>query len=67
MTTRDYRELRDKSRGLNRKKIYGSSRGHFPLPYQTATRTSKAKIGSPNYDTKNYDNKQNVSKMLAMF
>jgi len=42
MTTREYRDMRDRARGIDRNEIYGSSRAYFPFP--SATKTGNEKL-----------------------
>lgn len=73
MTVRDYRDSRDRRRGLDRKEVYGSYRAHFPLPNKIKTSTVKpsapTKVVRNNEDlsTRNYDNVQNIIALQKMF
>lgn len=44
MNTRDYRRMRDRMMGTDRKYLYGSDRAHFPFPHKLS-RKIKTKFG----------------------
>ena len=74
MTVRDYRNLRDRKLGTNRKELYGSDRAHFPFPTKLSGQNS-TRFGTPGtlvrekreYSTRNYDNLQNMKELSKLF
>ena len=74
MTVRDYRNLRDRQLGTNRKELYGSDRAHFPFPSKLSGQNS-TRFGTPGklvrekteYSTRNYDNLQNMKELSKLF
>lgn len=75
MTEQDYRNIRDKQRGVNRKDLYGSNMAHYPFPHKLKSFKALTTFGTPgklvrNNDensTVNYDNMQNMLKLSELF
>lgn len=74
MNTINYRNLRDRQFGTNRKELYGSDRAHFPFPTKLSGQNS-TRFGTPGtlvrekieYSTRNYDNLQNMKELSKLF
>lgn len=74
MTTREYRAMRDRELGTDRKELYGSDRAHFPFPSKLSGQNS-TRFGTPgklvreskDYSTRNYDNLQNMKALSELF
>lgn len=78
MDIRDFRNIMDRQRGVDRKEIYGSNRAHFPYPHKIlANQHSKiSKFGTPgalirntpvSNKTTNYEHLQNLKGMAELF
>lgn len=78
MTLELHREILDRQRGINREKVYGSERAHFPYPHKSTSSVARpTRFGTPgvlirnNKDSNkitNFEHIQNlkeISKLLS--